>query len=673
MAGRPPRATPWASRLWLALALGIVLVGPVGSASHPPISPGAALRDLPTVTPVSAPHARASSAASASAAHWHNLTRTGPAPGGRNRAVFVDDPSDGYVLLFGGYDALGAGWLGDTWTYSLGSWTQLTPATAPGIRSSASGAYDPSLSGVVMFGGYNFHAASPYYNDTWLFKAGAWTAMSGRVAPPVRSEAAMAYDPALQEIVLFGGTNGVALMNDTWAYGSGGWTQLSPSVAPPQMSGAAMAYDASLSSLVLYGGSFGATDASGTWTFNGSWHWLPSANQAGGRSLFMMTNLPNGTILVSGDSNLTPNESPVDAWEFTGTGWVPVSAGAGPDSRVSAAMTYDAGDGYPVLFGGRNYTNGVGGLSDNDTWAFDTLSAEFGAFSTSGVAPFNVTPQATVVGGALNFDGSSSIAFLWTFGDGTTSPLARPAHVYGTAGNYTLALTLRDAFGVSLGLATLVAVGFPVNITIVPLVSPELSYEFSAAWSNASIPVVLTWQFGDGTTLTSGAPTHTYARSGPVTVHLRAVDANGAVGSASRLFTVPAGLSAQVQAPTKATAGVPATFSATASGGSGGYSFAWRFGDGNSAIGEPVTHTFGSASVGTLSGNLTVKDANGTEVNLSFQVQVSAGAPSSGAGSSVTGTESALLVLASLGGAVAAGALLGALVGRRRPRSTRLP
>ncbi|MCI4333588.1 MAG: hypothetical protein L3K01_07730, partial [Thermoplasmata archaeon] len=57
------------------------------------------------------------STSSGSSVDWKNVSpSTGPTPEGRNRAVFVDDPSDHLVLLFGGYDALGSGWLGDTWT-----------------------------------------------------------------------------------------------------------------------------------------------------------------------------------------------------------------------------------------------------------------------------------------------------------------------------------------------------------------------------------------------------------------------------------------------------------------------------------------------------------------------------------------------------------------------------
>ena len=54
----------------------------------------------------------------------------------------------------------------------------------------------------------------------------------------------MAYDPAIGQLVLFGGTgaNGTVL-NDTWTYNGTTWTQLSPLTSPPARSDSSMAYD----------------------------------------------------------------------------------------------------------------------------------------------------------------------------------------------------------------------------------------------------------------------------------------------------------------------------------------------------------------------------------------------------------------------------------------------
>ncbi|MCI4321585.1 MAG: PKD domain-containing protein [Thermoplasmata archaeon] len=607
--------------------------------------------------------APASTSVSAASAHWFNITRVATHPEGRNRGVFVDDPIDGSVLLFGGYDAAGAGWLGDTWTTTGAAWTPLSPVTAPGARSSAAAAFDPALGGVVVFGGFLFGAASPYYNDTWLFKLGAWSHLSTAVTPPARSEAAMAYDPLLGELVLFGGVDSTSLRNDTWAYGSGGWTQLSLGSSPPRLSGAAMAYDAPTARLVLYGGTLGSSDSLGTWTFNGNWTSLPGATTPGGLYLPAMAALPNGTAVLAGGSSSGASEAPVVAWEWAGSGWVTMGAGPGPSSRVGPMMTYDSTDGYTLLFGGRNFTGGAGGPSLNDSWALDTLSAQLPAFSSTGVAPFTVTPTAIVVGGPLNFDGSSSVTFQWGFGDGSTSTSGTPTHTYNVAGDDTIRLALFDGLGLGLGLSTTVSVTFLLNIAIVSVASPELTYGFSATSANSTGAVSLAWQFGDGTTSTSATPTHTYPSSGPVTVRVTGTDSANAAGSGVRSFSVPAGLAVQLQAASTATVGSPAHFSASATGGAGGYEFTWNFSDGTVATGPSVTHTFGSASAGVVTGHLTVQDANGSAQELTFHVDVAAGSGSGSGGAALGSGDPTTQLYIALGIAVGAGAALGALVG----------
>ncbi|HEV8049257.1 MAG TPA: PKD domain-containing protein, partial [Thermoplasmata archaeon] len=422
----------------------------------------------------------------------------------------ADDPSDGYVLLFGGYDALGAGWLGDTWTFAGGNWTELFPTSSPSARSSAAAVYDPALSGVVLFGGYEYGLGSPYFNDTWLFKAGNWTQLATPVAPSDRSEAAMAYDPALGEIVLFGGTAGGTPLDDTWSYGSGGWTRVSTATAPPPINGGAMAYDANSSRLVLFGGSLASSDSAATWTFNGNWSRLTVPAGPDGRYLPAMTTLPNGSVFLSGGLNHSEPNPVVDAWELAGGGWVPIAAGMGPNGRVSSALIYDSTDGYVLFFGGRNDSAGTGRQSLNDTWAFDTLNAGLVPFPASGIAPFTVAPTATLVGGARSADGSSNVTYLWNFGDGTTSLASAPRHTYNLAGARLLALNLRDALGLSVSLSTTVTVGFVLNLSVLPLGHPELTYTFSASPMNATSPVSLSWHFGDGATSTLTTPTHTY-------------------------------------------------------------------------------------------------------------------------------------------------------------------
>lgn len=498
--------------------------------SHSMAAPSRGMDDRPVAGPL---------ATSGSAIDWKNVSpSTSPTPEGRNRAVFVHDPADHLVLLFGGYDALGAGWLGDTWTLAGGNWTPLSPSSSPSARSSASAAYDPALSGVVVFGGFNY-AGTTYFNDTWLFAAGNWTNISGSVEPSARSEAPMAYDPILGELVLFGGRDAAGLLADTWGYTAAGWHPLSTSNAPPQIAGATMVYDANTSVLVLFGGTLSSGDSLGTWAFNGDWSSVSTAQSPGGEYLPMMTTLPNGSVVLAAPQNSTVPSSPLDLWELGASGWVPIATLHMPSSRASALMTFDSTDGYPLLFGGRDYSTGTG-TSLNDVWALDSLTGRFGSFPLSGVAPWAFAPTASLFGGVVNPDGTSSVSYLWSFGDGGTSAAAAPQHTYGADGPFPVILVLRDGFGLSVSISTNVSVGFHLTIGYHAVNNESLTFAFSVTTANATAPLSFVWSFGDGTSDVTAAPTHTFPAAGAYTVEARVGDANHETTWANQTVTANA-------------------------------------------------------------------------------------------------------------------------------------
>ena len=72
-----------------------------------------------------------------------------------------------------------------------------------------------------------------------------WEQLSPATSPPARYSASMAYDSGTGQLVLFGGTNnysGNGPLNDTWIWNGTMWTQLSPATSPPALYAASMAY-----------------------------------------------------------------------------------------------------------------------------------------------------------------------------------------------------------------------------------------------------------------------------------------------------------------------------------------------------------------------------------------------------------------------------------------------
>ena len=95
-------------------------------------------------------------------------------------------------------------------------WTNVTASAGPvpQCRDSEGLAYDTALGEVVMFGGVSQCGGQPNaYSlaDTWTYSGAAWTNISGSMVtvPSARWGMVMVYDPALREVVLFGGTDAI--------------------------------------------------------------------------------------------------------------------------------------------------------------------------------------------------------------------------------------------------------------------------------------------------------------------------------------------------------------------------------------------------------------------------------------------------------------------------------
>ncbi len=142
--------------------------------------------------------------------------------------------------------------------------------------------------------------------------------------------------------------------------------------------------------------------------------------------------------VVSGIAPLTVNFSDNSTGVVTSRDW---SFGDGAASTATApAHTYTTPGTYPVSL----TVKGPGGTSVDSRAAFIEVKypapvAAFAATGLAGTAPFNVA-----------FSNSSEgqiTTWAWTFGDGATSNLKEPAHLYTTPGQYAVTLTVTGPGG----------------------------------------------------------------------------------------------------------------------------------------------------------------------------------------------------------------------------------
>ncbi len=126
--------------------------------------------------------------------------------------------------------------------------------------------------------------------------------------------------------------------------------------------------------------------------------------------------------------------------------------------------------------------------------------------------------------------GDVIVSWDWDFGDGTTSSVQDPIHVYTVPGTYFVSLTVTSSAGCVANTVQNIEVNFP----------PTADFEFTSTCFGEDIqftdlsftsgfgPIVSwEWDFGDGNTSNLQNPVHTYAIMGSYTVSLVAYDTNG--------------------------------------------------------------------------------------------------------------------------------------------------
>lgn len=202
---------------------------------------------------------------------WSNLTPAHSPPYDTGSGM-VYDSADGYVLYYDGTPCGGA--CGNTWKFHAGTWTNITPSLSPTARRAYAMGYDARDGETVLFGGENV-TTSAYLNDTWVYAHGKWSKVATPHAPSPRADAnegGLSYDASAGYLVLFGGDSGYGgcpCYNETWKFANGSWTQLSPARSPPGRPYAAMAYDPQVQGLVMYGGLINIQPTTDTWVYTG--------------------------------------------------------------------------------------------------------------------------------------------------------------------------------------------------------------------------------------------------------------------------------------------------------------------------------------------------------------------------------------------------------------------
>ncbi len=328
------------------------------------------------------------------------------------------------------------------------------------------------------------------------------------------------------------------------------------------------------------------------------------------------------TFLIKGSGSVTTdaeNGSPCNKSKDSGTNWQFVYDGSASFQR-SFSLPYDPDY---ALTGSVLITpvpgTGTGGdpLTSNVYYTDYGCGAQFRLFANFG----NKNCQPT--------------SYLWNFGDGQTSNLSNPSHVYANPGRYNVTLTYQSQCN---GSATITQTTVVRRITVTSATPSKLDF----TTQNASCGTIFTpvplypdnscsnvsyeWDFGDGTPIsTLASPSHLYSRAGTYNVSLKLTYAcNGCQKfiTYNKNVTVPdqTPIASFTQQNNSCTTTFRPVFYLASSGCNKTYT--WNFGDGSTytdtePLDTQVPHTY--ASAGIYSTTLTV-DYQCNSINCNGQV-----------------------------------------------------
>lgn len=163
---------------------------------------------------------------------------------------------------------------------------------------------------------------------------------------------------------------------------------------------------------------------------------------------------------------------------------------------------------------------------------------------TDPVPDFMTADTLTCPGATVSFTNNSApagLTYQWDFGDGGTSAISAPSHVYAATGNYTVKLRVQDVIGCADSLIKTLYItvskpvaAFTVNDSVSSCLPFEVRFTNTSTFFNSSL-----WDFGplQGTS-TLNDPVHYYSIAGTYPVKLIVTSPGGCRDSITKTIRV---------------------------------------------------------------------------------------------------------------------------------------
>jgi hypothetical protein len=259
--------------------------------------------------------------------------------------------------------------LGQTWLFSGSSWSEAHPSVSPSGRIGAAIAWDPKLNAMLLFGGVVGEHGQP--RDTWAWNGSSWRKLDIGAAAPPGGWAAMAYDSLHREMVLVVASGAPDTMTtETWSWVGSRWKEHSTKGQPaPEGIRSSLVFDPDKQ--VILAASLrcdSTTCAAETLTWDGSrWHNLTPPHEPDPSAYMEVLRDPaSQRILLLTEGSTPPGvPAPTETWSWNGQDWTRVGT-TGKAGGIVYAVPFEAGR--PVVWAFEDVTPSAGAPRVDNAW-----------------------------------------------------------------------------------------------------------------------------------------------------------------------------------------------------------------------------------------------------------------------------------------------------------------
>lgn len=150
----------------------------------------------------------------------------------------------------------------EMWAWDGSTWTRLHPTHMPPVSDGVALVYDSENHQLIREGTGGLSNAQGIAADTWAWGGTDWTQLKPAHHPAYLLGAAVAFDPSARRVVLVDGSDSsrtCGTSTDRWVWNGQDWQNMGPTPNVIGRTRAALAYDSATSQLVLFGGCHGST------------------------------------------------------------------------------------------------------------------------------------------------------------------------------------------------------------------------------------------------------------------------------------------------------------------------------------------------------------------------------------------------------------------------------